>query len=167
MYLEQLRKFSKPGDCLRKLLSSQSVQVLFDTLRRFTKAFPVTFCRAANGTRGEIQQVSQEIIRVLGLDTVWFEAVDREVIGVARDNQICSGPDRSRQDMAVTGIREFEPPDQSFIAGYQAVENMSIHEVLGPVKLFSSKVRPLLRQVSDPFFMDTVRPPGAKQAGQR
>jgi hypothetical protein len=65
----------------------------------------------ADGTRGKINLVKYELVRVLCFDGVRCQLVGGKVVEVSGDDHLCTGPDSRREDMPVIGIRQFKSSD--------------------------------------------------------
>src|SRR5262249_14989037 len=85
----------------------------------------------SNGNGTEIDQVQDEVVRVLCLDLVRRQGIRREGLEVARDDDLRSAADGGGQNMTVPGIGKLEAGDQRGVAVDEAVPDSPGHELAG------------------------------------
>lgn len=113
----------------------------------------------------QIQQVRNEIIRMLSLCTVRAQAVLREVLQVEGHDHVSPGSDRGGKDMSVVGVRKTDRRDEILVAGDQAIPNMAVHEIPRAFELVKRQVRPIPQDARHPFPMDVRRPSRPEEIG--
>jgi hypothetical protein len=94
-----------------------------------------------HGARREAEQVQDEFIWVLGLDSERVEDSVGKVFEVHGHNDIRPAADGGSKDMAVTGIGEIQAWNQVFIARYKGIQGVVVHQVsrAAPVACGSDK----------------------------
>ena len=110
-----------------------------------------------------VPEVSDELIRVDGFNAELAEDRLREIAQVERDDEPRAAVNRSRQNMAVFGVREGQRWDESFVIGDQAIRDVQIHEVPTTRQALRRDVRPIGQDVSGPLVVDFIRPTGLEQ----
>jgi hypothetical protein len=118
-----------------------------------------------HGARREAEQVQDEFIRVLGLDSERFEDSLGKVFEVHRHNDIRPAADGGSKDMAVTGIGEMQAWNQVFIARYKGIEGVFVHQVSRSLQLHAGQIRPIDEKIPYPLFVNSSGPLRPKQSG--
>ena len=88
--------------------------------------------------------VQHEVIGRLGSDIPLPEVGGWEVLQIAGDDDLRTGLDRRGQHVPVSWIGEFEPFDEGFVSGDEAVSDRLVHQLAKAVKLVRRDVRPVL-----------------------
>jgi len=130
------------------------------------QVFKLPLDRRTDRPRREVQKVNDKLVGMLSLNAVVSQGVRREIAKVEGDDYIGPAPNRGGQDMPVVRIGKNNGRNQVFVVSDQAIAYMDVHQGASALELFTTQVRPILQDVSNPFVMDGVSPFSAKKAGQ-
>ena len=122
--------------------------------------------RADNG-RGEVDQVSDELVRVLCLNAELAEKFRWEIVEVESDDHRGRSTDCRRKDVTIIGIGQRESFDKVLVPGDAAVADVGVHQLAGALELFPPQVWSIFEYTADPFIVDLVGPTGTEQIRQR
>ena len=125
---------SKKLGGFRQTLLFHDFEEFSDRFGRILQTRPLTFGSFANGIRMEINQVKDELIRMLWFDPELIQIRCRKVLQIERHKHISTSPDRSSKDMAVIFIWQLQSGYQAFVAGQQAIDIL-VHVLLGSLQL--------------------------------
>ena len=123
---------SKKLGGFRQTLLFHDFEEFSDRFWRILQTRPLTFGSFANGIRMEINQVKDELVRMLWFDSELVQIRCRKVLQIERHNHISTSPDRSSKDMAVILIWQRQSGYQAFVAGHQAIDIL-VHVLPGLV----------------------------------
>lgn len=107
-----------------------------------------------HGAWREAEQVHDEFIRVLGLDSERAEDGVAKVFEVNGHNDIRPAADGGRKDMAITGIGEIQSWNQVFIARYKGIQGVLVHQVSRALQLHAGEIWPIDEKISYPLFVN-------------
>jgi hypothetical protein len=94
----------------RQSLAIQTVEVLGDALGRVLQAHAMVLCSLHDQPRCETQEIKDEIVRMLGLDTELSERFRRKIGKITSDDNAGAAVDRSGEDMTVLRVRRKRTP---------------------------------------------------------
>src|SRR3954452_21482697 len=163
---KQVCIMTKGGDGAGKTVARQRLQVYLYILRRTTQALPMLPCCAGDGSRGEIEQVEDELVRVPGGDAERTERLGREVAQVRRDDHVRPPVDGGREHVAVVGVRQGERVDQRLEALDQGVGRVRVHQRAGARELLPGEVRAVAEHGPGPLVVDALRPARPEEAAE-
>jgi hypothetical protein len=117
----------------------------------------------ADEARGQIEEVQQKLIGVLGRDAVFLECLVGKVREIVGDNHVRSPANGSRQDMPIIRVWQGEGGNQLLEILNEAVANMLIHEISCAPELRKSEIWSILKHRPYQLVMNVCGPFGAKQ----
>jgi hypothetical protein len=121
----------------------------------------------ADGARGEVQEIHDELVGVLGRKAVGSESGVREVAKIGGDDHAGLASDRSRHDVPVIRVRKLDPVDECLVSGDEAVGSGTIHLLAHALERCGLDVWPVPEQASHPFPVDLGGPTGTEQSRRR
>lgn len=104
-----------------------------------------------------------EFVRVLNIDIVFDQDLLRKILQIVGHNHIAATSDRRRQHVTVTRVGQMNRRNEILKILNQSVPRASVHKIPSAMKLLRSKVRPVGKHGSDPFFMDGITPLGSEK----
>ncbi len=122
--------------------------------------------RMADASSIFLDEPHDEGIGMNGLDLVRKKSFRRKILPVKGDDEISFSTDRCCQNVPIVFVRELDGIDQGVISRYQAISSGRIHKATRFLELSSFHIGPILKNVSDPFIMDTIGPLGLEQIGK-
>lgn len=93
---------------------------------------PLVSNRSANRGRGELEEMSDEIIGMLRIDSVRGDTVFGEIFQVIGDDHAGLATDRGGKNMTVVRIGQFELVDEVLIARHEAIGDCTVHQLTSP-----------------------------------
>jgi len=116
--------------------------------------------------RGEVKQMGQKLIGMLGFDAIWGQMFRGKMPQVIGDDDIRPAVNGGCQHVAVAGVGQVQRGDERLEAGHQAIARLGIHQLAGAFKPFAGQVWPVVQQMAHPFFINQMRPFGPVEIGQ-
>src|SRR5271170_7828381 len=89
-------------------------------------------------TRRKVEEMEDELIRMLRLNIEWAERFRREISQIRRNDQTSSATDRGRQDVAVIFVGKEKTRNEVLIPCDQRIGGRFIHQLPCALELFSS-----------------------------
>jgi len=133
-------------------------EVPIDIDRRVLQGATQTLQCGQYGPGSKTQDMRQELIRMLNLDTIGGSDPFREILEVVGHNDIGTATDGSSEHMAVIGVWQGE-------CGYEVLEvlddripRMRVHEITGPLELRAGQIRSIGENRPNPFLVNQIRP---------
>ncbi len=108
----------------------------------------------ADDAGGQIEQVQQKLIGVLGRDAVFLEFLVGKIREVVGDNDVSPPANGGRQDMAIIRVWQGEGGNQLLKIFNEAIASMQIHEVSRATELHSREVWSILKHRPYPLVMN-------------
>ena len=87
-------------------------------------------------------EACEERVGMFGFQSVRGERGRGEVLQVRGDDDVGFGPDGGGEDVAVTGIGQFEGWNEILESGDQDIAHMGVHEAPGALQARGREVRP-------------------------
>src|SRR5277367_4905182 len=98
-------------------------------------------------TRCKVEEMENELVRMLGLNIEWAERFRREIGQIRRNDQTGSATDRGRQDVAVISIGKEKSRNEVFIPCDERIRGRFVHQPPCALELFPSQVGPVLQEI--------------------
>ena|SRR5437016_5538049 len=117
-------------------------------------------------TSVEVEQVTDELVRMLHPYSIRSHGVFRKVLEVVGDDDARLAAQGRGQNMAVVGVRKIEILDQAFVRVYKAVGYCLVHQLAGSLELRFRQVLALLENGAYPFIVDAVCPARAEKISE-
>lgn len=117
-------------------------------------------------SRGEVEQMRDELIGMLRLDSERPKDISGEVTHVPGDNHVRAPPNGGGQHMPIVRIRQMQTLNQGFVAGNERILCMFVHEHPGPLQLLARQIRPIAQESGHPFLVHAGGPLRAEQPCQ-
>jgi len=152
----ECRKLAKHRDRLSEPLALQGLKVFFDGSWRVFQTRSLHFGGGADDVGREIKLIVQKGVGVLCLDSERLEGFVREMPEVECYDDIRPAVDRGGKHMAIIRVRQRESRHERLIAGDEAVPDLRVHQLAGPLQLPFGKVRAVSQKVSNPLIMNGV-----------
>jgi len=108
----------------------------------------------ADDARGQIEEMQQKPIGVLGRDAVFLEFFVGKVREIVRDNDISPPANAGRQDMSIIRVWQDEGGNQLLKIFNEAVSSMQIHEISRATELHSCEIWSILKHRPYPLVMN-------------
>lgn len=159
---DHIREPPQARNGLRQSLPFQCGQEVVNRLRRVLEIRPLALGGGADQVWGEVEKVVDEVVRVLCLDAPLPQCVRREVVQIERDDYVSAAAARRSQDVAITEVREREHRDEVFVIDDQAITNMGVHKLPGPLQLLSGEIGAVLQYAANSFLVNCLCPLGAE-----
>jgi len=144
--LELCHVLAKNSGGLHQPLSVQGPQILSCRPRRLLEALAMRSCRRQNSSRRQVEQLENEFIRVLGLNTECAGHYRRKVREVDCHDHVGPTTNRRGEDVPVVGIGKLQSWNQVFIPSHYGIDCVFIHQSPRSLKLEAGEVLPLLEQ---------------------
>ena len=162
---KQFNELPELSDRLGESLAFQRREEFLGCPGRVLQTRPLPFDGRADRARSNIEKEQKEVIRMQGLDIEQSERRRGEVGEVVGDDDVGTGTDRSRQDMAVVWIRQRKGRDQVLVAADEAVADGIVHQAWRSCQTLGGKPWVVLEDVPQPFIVDRVGPPRTHESG--
>jgi hypothetical protein len=141
--------------------------IAWRTLRRITQALALLLRGHAHCHGIDIEEVRDELVRVLRLHTVRGQGVCGKIGEIESDNCFGTAVNGGGEHMAVIRVGKEQTGDEAFIPLHEAVGHRLVHQVSGPFQSVTRQLRTILEQASHPLLVDHRRPPRPVEARQR
>ncbi len=135
-------------------LAFKRLEVFDRGLGRMFEPRPMCSGGGADEARGQIEEVQQKLIGVLGRDAVFLECLVGKVREIVGDNHVRSPANGGRQDMPIIGVWQGEGGNQLLKILNEAVANMLIHEISCATELRDGEVRSMVKHRPYPLVMN-------------
>lgn len=103
------------GDRTNEALVAEGVEQVRDGARWVLERGGLLEEHVRDRTRSEVEEIEDEVVRMLGLDAVRLERAGREVAEIGGHDRLRGGADRGGEDMAIVGVGKVEPVDERFV----------------------------------------------------
>ena len=96
--------------------------------------------RCGHQFRRQIQQMHNELVRVLPLNPISAQGICGEVPQICSDNHIGAAPNRGGEHVPVVRIGKLQALDQILIAAHQRIPCVQIHERSSSLQLLARQI---------------------------
>lgn len=163
----QFSELSEAGNSLCEAGGLKRFKVLGHSLRWILEAFTVSLGSRTDDAGVKVQQVCDELVGMLSLDSKLGERIAREVGKVAGYDDIRSGTNRGGKNVTIILVGKLKIRNQVFVVLDEAVPNVFVHLVASFFELIARLVGILFENIADPLFVDFIGPFGAEKVRHR
>ncbi len=141
-----------------KALLRQDIQVATSVNGRVSERAALLLGGCYHGSLIQIEQVVDELVRMLYLDAECRQPFCREVPLVEGDDHARIAADGCGKDMPVIRVGQGQAVDQVFMPGDQSIRDSLVHEIDSSPQMAEIQLGTVPQQVSNPLVMDQGRP---------
>ena len=128
-WLQQLHHRFELGNGASQPLFKQGIEVSTAIFGGIPERCPMAPGGYAHGVPIEIEQMQDELIRMLSNDAVISQDARWEIIQVESHDHVGLAANGRRQYMPIIGIRQIQTVDQTLVARHQAIGNALVHQL--------------------------------------
>lgn len=142
-------------------------EIPIDIDQRVLQGAAQTLQRGQYGPGSKTQDMREELIRMLDLDTIGGSDPFREVLEVLGHDDIGTATNGSGEHMAVIGVRQGERGYEVLEVLDERIPRMRVHEISGPLKLRTGEIRSIGENRPNPFLVNLIRPTRSVKVRER
>lgn len=165
--LDQFGEAPQVQYCLSQALRCKSGEIFLNILGRVFEAGPMPLGCGANDVGCQLELIVQEVVGMPGFDSIGLQCRFRKILQIVRHDEVGTCADGRGQNVSIIRVWQRDGMDEHFVAGNNAIPDMSVHQIAGSLKLLQRQIRTVFKNTSHPFFVDRIRPFGAVQVGDR
>lgn len=147
--------------------SFQRGEIFINIFGRFLETCPVPLGGSTDEIRGLVELERQEVVRMLGFHAIGLQDFFRKIPDIERHDEVSTSVDRGCQNVTVVRVGQRDGVDQCLVASHKAIQDMRVHQLASPLKLFRFQIRAVFENISYPLIVDGIGPFGVEKVRDR